>query len=82
MYNLKKYSYIPDTDKPIRIDKFLHLKLKDLNYSRQRVKELIEQGSVFVNKKKVTKPSIKVSDKDLIEISIGKRDEIEPEQGI
>ncbi|GAB6162549.1 dephospho-CoA kinase [Desulfothermus naphthae] len=78
---MKKYLYRPNTDLFIRIDKFLHQKLSHLGYSRQGVKELIEKGQVFVNRKKVIKPSQKISNKDVVEVLICENNEIKPVQG-
>ncbi len=78
---MKRYLYRPDTKGSIRIDKFLHEKLSNFGYSREGVKGLIERGQVFLNKSKVIKPSIKVSDKDLIEVFICESNDIKPVEG-
>ncbi len=70
-------------EKDIRIDKFLHEKLKVHGYSREQVKALILKGAVCVIGEKFLslKPKTKVGIGDRIEVILPKTEVLMPEKG-
>ncbi len=76
-----RYCIFVDTDKEIRIDKFLHDKFKEQGFSREFIKGLMRDGHVFLNGNILKKPSTKVFKGDSIEIYIPEKEKLEPVKG-
>lgn len=64
----KEISFTIDLHDPIRLDKFLVLKLPE--FSRSRLQTFIRDGKVLINKKPVNKGGVTIEKGDLIQISI------------
>ena len=62
-----------NSDKNIRLDKFLTNKLK--NFTRSQIKKIIESKGVKVNKKTVTSASEKIKNGSQVEVFIQKRED-------
>ena len=71
---------VKDTDRNLRLDKFLTSKLKTL--TRSHIKKIISSNGVKINKKTVLSASQKIKNGNLIEISLfqKKNENIKPKK--
>ena len=71
---------VKDTDRNLRLDRFLTSKLKTL--TRSQIKKIINSNGVKINKKIVLSPSQKIKNRNLIEISViqKKNENIKPKK--